>query len=477
MIIKKYVVNNMNEALTRIRYELGREAVIISQRKVKKPGLRGLFSEKQIEVTAAIENESKDYKKKENKVTSKKEDNDIKNSINDIKRIMRDNFNEEKEIEEKPIYKEPSKIEIKQEENNEVELPPVIEKENDKFIPHEPIPLKEIVKKVSQNKDVTQEDKNEEDSTPKKSTKKTPSKEDEGEVKKTPAKRTTQRKTTSKSGTSGNENIEEEIKNMKEILNRVLENTNHIENNKDALQEIMDEIDIDLDFYKDLKGKIDIKDIKESLRKIIKTEVRVTHEKMKGNVVLVGPTGVGKTTTIAKLAGKYSLIEKKKVGLITIDTYRIGAVEQLKTYAEIMNIPFKVAISVKEMEEALKSMEDCDIVFIDTTGRSSKNTMQISELRMLIEKAKPTSVNLVVSSSTKNSDIKIITEGYKELNYDRVIITKVDETSTYGSIYNIFKRTGKPIRYLTTGQNVPDDLMAPTKDEIAKLVLGDENVC
>lgn len=102
--------------------------------------------------------------------------------------------------------------------------------------------------------------------------------------------------------------------------------------------------------------------------------------------VLVGPTGVGKTTTIAKLAGKLSLIDKKKVGLITIDTYRIGAVEQLKTYADIMNIPFKVVFSIKDMEKAIIDLDYCDVILVDTTGRSSKNMMQISELRAFIEK-------------------------------------------------------------------------------------------
>lgn len=372
MVIKKYMVNNMNEALTRIRYELGREAIIVSQRKVRKPGIKGFFTEKQLEVTAAVENDSKDYIKKTN--------SEVQNSIQDIKRFI----------------KEPT---INTKEVNSVQ--------------------EEIV----------------------------------------------------------DSKINEEIKSIKEVLNRVLENTTKEDKDIDILEELMRDKDIDLEFYEELKSKVDISNCEESIREIIKSELKVTNEKMEGNVVFVGPTGVGKTTTIAKLAGKYALMEKKKVGLITVDTYRIGAVEQLKTYAEIMNIPFKVAISTREMEEAIKFMDDCDVVFIDTTGRSSKNTMQISELRVLIEKAKPTSINLVISSTTKNKDIKIITEGYKELKYDNVIITKIDETATYGSIYNISKRCMKPLRYLTTGQNVPDDLMVPTNEAVVNLVLGDENIC
>ncbi len=213
------------------------------------------------------------------------------------------------------------------------------------------------------------------------------------------------------------------------------------------------------------------------MKKIVFDDINIINTKLKGKVVLVGPTGVGKTTTIAKLAGKLSLIDKKKVGLITVDTYRIGAVEQLKTYAEIMNIPFKVVITLKEMEAAVKSMEDCDVVLIDTTGRSSKNSMQISELRAFIEKAEPDCVSLVVSAITKNKDINIILKGYKELNYNDIIVTKLDETSVYGALYNIEKLSNKPIRYITTGQNVPDDIRNPNKDEIVRFIFGEESLC
>ncbi|MDZ5010757.1 flagellar biosynthesis protein FlhF, partial [Clostridium perfringens] len=131
--------------------------------------------------------------------------------------------------------------------------------------------------------------------------------------------------------------------------------------------------------------------------------------------------------------------------------YRIGAVEQLKTYAEIMNIPFKVVITLKEMENAVKELEDCDVVLIDTTGRSSKNTMQISELRAFTQKVNADHIMLVISGTTKNRDIITILNGYSELCYEKLVITKLDETSSYGGIYNIVKRSRKPIAYITTG--------------------------
>ena len=239
----------------------------------------------------------------------------------------------------------------------------------------------------------------------------------------------------------------------------------------------MNNNDLDVEFYDEINDKVDGTFDINKLKDVISSDIEVSCDDLSGNVVLVGPTGVGKTTTIAKLAGNLSLVKKKKVGLITVDTYRIGAVEQLKTYAEIMNIPFEVVITIKEMEKAINKMKDCDVVLIDTTGRSSKNKMQISELRAFVDKANATSINVVISATTKNKDIKTILEGYRILNYDKVIITKLDETSVYGSIYNISKIANKPIRYVTTGQNVPDDIKDFSKEEAIKLVFGEESVC
>lgn len=216
---------------------------------------------------------------------------------------------------------------------------------------------------------------------------------------------------------------------------------------------------------------------REKIKRVIEDTIDVRVNSVGKVTVLVGPTGVGKTTTIAKLAGKLSLIDKKKVGLITIDTYRIGAVEQLKTYADIMNIPFKVVFSIKDMEKAIIDLDYCDVILVDTTGRSSKNMMQISELRAFIEKIKEKSVHLVISASTKNKDIETIIKGYSILEYENIIITKLDETSIYGSILTILDKGKNPISFITTGQDVPDDIKEGNKEEIAKIVLGENKLC
>ncbi len=142
-----------------------------------------------------------------------------------------------------------------------------------------------------------------------------------------------------------------------------------------------------------------------------------------------------------------------------------------------MNIPFKVVFSIKDMEKAIADLEYCDVILVDTTGRSSKNMMQISELRAFIEKIEEKSVHLVISASTKNKDIETIIKGYNVLEYENIIITKLDETSTYGSILTILDKAKKPISFITTGQDVPDDIKEANKEEIAKIILGENQLC
>lgn len=405
MIIKRYMVKNMNEAMTRIRYELGKDAVIISQRKVKKPGFIGIFSPKMIEVTAAVENASK-----KDETDNRKKEDTLEDSIESIKKLMNDQISSSK-----------NGINYKTDKGNDGSF---IGRTNSNTMMNETL-------KDSHSPNNTQD------------------------------------------------YIVKEMREMKSLISKVISGEDAKEKPYENIRKSLINNDIEENLAETL-----IKDIplsaehdEAALENVIEKRIKVDNLDLKGPVVLVGPTGVGKTTTIAKLAGRMALIEKKKVGLITVDTYRIGAVDQLKTYAEIMNLEFKVVITIKEMEEAVNSMKDCDVVLIDTTGRSSKNSMQISELRAFVQKVNSDNIHLVISATTKNRDLKSIVEGFKILNYNHVIITKLDETSVYGSILNILQLADKPISFMTTGQTVPDDITIFTKEQIAKLIMGEDNIC
>ncbi len=189
-------------------------------------------------------------------------------------------------------------------------------------------------------------------------------------------------------------------------------------------------------------------------------------------LVFIGPTGVGKTTTIAKLAARFALFQHKKMGIITIDTYRIGAVEQLKTYGEILDVPVEVVMTPPELREAVDRNSDKDCILIDTSGRSYKNVMQLRVLKGFLEKIPESEVFLVLSSTTKESDLMKNVENFGSLGFSRFILTKTDETDSLGSILNLALDLKKPVEYITNGQSVPDDIELIHPGKLAEMVLG-----
>lgn len=186
----------------------------------------------------------------------------------------------------------------------------------------------------------------------------------------------------------------------------------------------------------------------------------------------VGPTGVGKTTTVAKLAAELHLRKQRRVGVISIDGYRIGAVEQLKTYCAIMGVPFMPAYTAEELEKALERMKRADVVLIDTSGQSPYDAKRIRSLLRVLNGKRQVQAHLVLSVTTRREDLKAATEAFSDFSPKSCIFTKVDETSRPGGLIDHVLDAGLPVSYISNGQRVPEDLMRATKNAIMKMAFA-----
>lgn len=191
-------------------------------------------------------------------------------------------------------------------------------------------------------------------------------------------------------------------------------------------------------------------------------------------IALVGPTGVGKTTTIAKLAATFKLKHKKNVALITLDTYRIAAVDQLRTYAGIIGVPLHVVLKPEEIQKALDRCARYDVVLIDTAGRSQRDGDRLTQLRAFLEAAKPHETHLVLSSTCSQKVLLETIERFSRVHTDRIIFTKLDEAVTFGVLLNVLGKADKRLSYVTTGQEVPHQIEPGCPNRLADLVLGQE---
>ncbi len=189
-------------------------------------------------------------------------------------------------------------------------------------------------------------------------------------------------------------------------------------------------------------------------------------------VAFVGPTGVGKTTTIAKLAADFTLSKKASVALITLDTYRIAAVEQLKTYARILKIPIEVIVNESELDRAVNNFDQEDLILIDTAGRSKKDQAQLTELVNFLGIDIPIEVHLVLSSMATEESILAAYTKFHPISIDRLLFTKLDESVYYGMIYNVARKTNKPLSYFTTGQKVPEDIELAETERLIDMILN-----
>jgi flagellar biosynthesis protein FlhF len=282
-----------------------------------------------------------------------------------------------------------------------------------------------------------------------------------------------------------------ELMEIKRQLRRVLEwrDEDHVPESG-ALEELVEQLrcnDFSSDYLKRLREHFEtelrLKDVqdpavlREKLKEYVLGDIQIAGPIEGGTtspqvVVLVGPTGVGKTTTIAKLAASFGVLQKKKVELFTIDSYRIAAIEQLGKYAELMQLPFTVINSREEFKNAVVNSKS-EIIFVDTVGRSQKNNLGLAELRDILDGVKTKmDVHLVLSATTKYRDAIDVVTRFNQLMYTKIILTKLDETNTIGPLLSVLSN-GKKLSYFTTGQSVPDDIEIARKEKLFELVCFD----
>lgn len=410
MIIKKFTGKTEAEATEAAKKELGSTLVIMNVREVKKKGLFAFLLPKQIEVTAALEEEAparpqygsilrtaadKEIRTEQQNLLAKNSTENIEKKLDSLQTLLESQLN--------------NRQSEKEESAKTQDVPDAEEKED-------------------KTQDMAAAEKKEEEKNP------------------------------------------EQDKFIRLLYNKMLDNEMDEKYVNSILEDASKTKKADLPFDYLLANIY-----QKMVLKFGKSEGITPSEEGPRIVLFIGPTGVGKTTTIAKLAGRYCVEEKKKVALLTADTYRIAAAEQLRTYANILETPFRIIYTPEELQAAVEDYWDCDYIFIDTAGRSHQNTDQLEKMKEMVAALKrPESyqVFLVLSATTKYRDLQKIADCYGKIADFELIFTKLDETEAVGNLLNMKLYTDAPIAYVTCGQNVPDDMEAFNPQKTVKQILG-----
>jgi flagellar biosynthesis protein FlhF len=436
MKVKRYVGETAQEAMQKVRADLGRDAIILNTRKIRRKGLAGVFSKPLIEVVATIDSD----------ISSKTAKQVIPTPAKPVIQSNRDEY-------DAPSFISELNANLKQNPYTNPKNNPYMTKsfndvvdEKIEFNAQKPMNETTPMIKESLKKEIA------EDLSPN----------EIGEIKNMLSKVYDAVK------------VDYESNRLSEISKTILERLEKNEVDKVIINDLKEDIIEQLSF-EEQQDEVLVKDtIFAILNKYVKDPKTNDNKNNKKVVVFIGPTGVGKTTTLAKLAANMVLNDKQKVGLITSDTYRIAAVEQLKTYSEIIGVPLSIIYSPTEIVSAVKNYADKDIVLLDTAGRSHKDQHQLTELKSLLKSNIDFETYLVLSATTKFSDCVEIIKSYGFLDDFKLLFTKLDETSSLGILLNIAYITKKPIAYLTTGQSVPDDIEIADKAKIINRLMGDK---
>jgi len=439
MIIKKFQAKTESEAVENARKELGPNVVIMNVRSAKKKGIFSFFSPQLIEVTVALEDETdREIQRKANNSASTR---NITEALGKVSSIV------EKSETEKPVipvtYDRPTvrpSATVETSANSGTSTADSLEKKLDSLSnllsgklteEAEKADKTEKIEKTSETKEVSSEKEKVEEKSEKK----------------------------------------DELKTFFDLIKSTLEDN---EVAREYSNQIVDEIAQNT--KTGTPFDVALASIYQKLILKFGNSSVITPAGHGPKVVFfVGPTGVGKTTTIAKIASTFSVIQKKKIALLTADTYRIAAAEQLRTYANILEVPFRIIYTIEEMEGALDDFRDFDYVLVDTAGHSHQNSEQkniMGEFIHSVDGSFEKEVYLVVSSTTKYRDLKSIADAYSEITEYKLIFTKLDETTALGNLLNLKLYTNATLSYVTCGQNVPDDIDEFNAQNTVKQLLG-----
>lgn len=417
MVIKKFVGKTEEEATEIAKKELGSNVVVLNAKFVKPKGFFSFLKPQVCEVTVALEEEGE-----RNQAASKADEQSMRAAVSAVNQVVAEKTGD-KSTEKKIDVAVDDKITEKSGNGNAIE---------EKLDSLQDLLSKQIKKTGSDAKDASEKSVE-------------------------PAKEQPSEDT-------------EIIRFMRLLYNTMLEN----EVNEKYANQIIDEMEKSnkpgMPFDYALANTY-----QKMILKFGQTEVITPAKEGPKVVFFIGPTGVGKTTTIAKIASLFSVNEKKKVALLTADTYRIAAAEQLRTYANILEVPFRVIYTVEEVEQALNDFKGYDYILVDTAGHSHQNEVQRENMNSFIHSVDGLAekeVFLVLSATTKYRDLISIADTYSAMTTYKLIFTKLDETITLGNLLNLKLHTGAPISYVTDGQNVPDDISQFNPQKTVKQLLG-----
>lgn len=440
MIVKKFQAPTEMEAIIKAREELGSTAVVLNIKSIKQRGLARLFKKDAVEVTAALE------------------EKDIVDGINKNKPVFDNNAASGQEAKPERMINQSmvsggtsSTINLIADDNTAVSSASAIEQKLDSL-------HNLLQNQGSLNSDMSSSG---------------------SQGKTVAASAYTKRMSDIKEDISGAAGENKQVKERENANYKFLQ----------LIYKKLIDNEVDSRFADEIIGEIENSLKKESnldsilaavyqkiILKLGKPKTIETGDKAKV-IFFIGPTGVGKTTTIAKIASSFKIEKEARVAFITADTYRIAAVEQLNTYASIIDCPVSVVYSVEDMNKSLSEYKDYDLILVDTAGRSHKATEQMDELKTFIEEVAQRADEfdfecyLTLSLTTKYKDLKSIADKYDDVDW-AVIFTKLDETCSVGNILNIRMLTDRPLSYTTSGQNVPDDIEVINEQGVARQLLG-----